>query len=84
MILLPTIHATDITPISSKNSLFVGRYYAAHFLRPQNNESGEPDIKNIGDKSQDENKFILHNDIRNERGYQITDMIQEFDPSLLR
>ena len=47
-------------------------------LRLQNSENGEPEINNIGEKSQDNNKFILHKNIINTRGNQITDMIQEF------
>ena len=51
-----------------------------YFLRPQNNESGELDIENIGNNFQEKNEFFLQNDIINERGNQITDMIQEFYP----
>ena len=29
--------------------------YAAHILRLQNTESGEPELKNVGEKSQDKN-----------------------------
>ena len=41
--------------------------YAGHALRPQNDESGETDIKNIGEKFQDNNESILHENIRNLR-----------------
>ena len=41
--------------------------YAGHALRPQNAESGETDIKNIGEKFQDNNESILHENIRNLR-----------------
>ena len=51
-----------------------------YFLRPQNNESGELDIENIGNNFQEKNEFFLQNNIINERGNQITDMIQEFYP----
>ena len=56
--------------------LFVGRYYAAHVLRPKNNESGEPEIDNIREKFQDNNEFILNNNLRNSKINQITEMIQ--------
>ena len=57
--------------------------YGVHALIPQNNENGGPEIKNIGEKFQDKNDPIIHNDIRNSRWNQITDMITEFDPALL-
>ena len=41
--------------------------YAVHILRPQNIESVEPELKNIGDKSQDNNEIVLHNNIINAR-----------------
>ena len=46
------------------------------FLRPQNTESVEPEINKIGEKFQYKNKFIIHNDIINAGGNQITEMIQ--------
>ena len=49
-----------------------------HVLRPKNTESGEQEVKNIGDKSQDNNELILQNVFRNERVNQNIDMIQEF------
>ena len=52
-------------------------------LNPQNNESGELEIKNTGYKFQDKNEFILHKNLMNSRGKKITDMIQVFDPPLL-
>ena len=54
--------------------------YDVHILRPQNTESGEPDLKNIGDKPQSNNELILHNTIINEIWNPITDMIQGFVP----
>ena len=33
-------------------------YYAAHILRPKSTESGEPELKNVGEKSQDNNEII--------------------------
>ena len=54
--------------------------YAAHILKPQNTESGEPELNNIGDKSQDENELILHNTIVNARWNQISYMSQGFVP----
>ena len=41
--------------------------YSVHTLRPQNTESGEPETKNIRDKSQDKNEFIFHNNLINAR-----------------
>ena len=49
--------------------------YTANKLRPQNTQSREPEIKTIGEKFQDKNEFIIHNDI-------INGMIQKFDPHL--
>ena len=34
--------------------------YAVHILRPQNIESVEPELNNIGEKPQDNNEIILH------------------------
>ena len=56
--------------------------YDVHGLRPQNNESGELELKNVGEKSQDKNEIILHNTIINLRWNQITDMMQGFFPLL--
>ena len=56
--------------------------YGVHALTPQNTESGEPVIKYIGDKFQDSNESILHNDIINSKWDQISDMIKKFDPPL--
>ena len=40
--------------------------YSMHILRPKQYESGEPELNNVGDKSQDMNEPILHNTIINE------------------
>ena len=37
--------------------------YAAQILRPQNTESGEPELKDVEEKSQDKNELIIHNTI---------------------
>ena len=55
---------------------FFGREYAAHVLITQNIESGEPEIKNSGEKFQYNNEFIIHKDLRNTRGKKINNMIQ--------
>ena len=47
-----------------------------HIIIPQNTESGEPEIKNIGDKFQDKNELIIRNNLISERGKQNTDIIQ--------
>ena len=39
--------------------------YAAHILRPKNTESGEPELKNVGQKSQYKNELIINNTIIN-------------------
>ena len=44
-----------------QNFLFVGQDYAMHILIPKNTKSGEPKIKNIGDKFQDNNELIIQN-----------------------
>ena len=54
--------------------------YDVHILRPQNAESGEPEFKNAGDKSQDNNDLILYNTIINAKWNQINDIIQGFVP----
>ena len=54
--------------------------YAVYILRPQNTESGEPELKNVGEKYQYKNDLILHNTIINARWNQITDTIQGFVP----
>ena len=54
--------------------------YAAYILIPQNTESGEPELKNIWEKYQDNNELILCNTIINSRWNQITDMIRGFVP----
>ena len=57
--------------------------YSVHFLIPQNTESGEPELNNVGEKYQYMKDLILHKNIKNERWNQITDMIQGFEPPLL-
>ena len=52
--------------------------FAVHILRPQNTESGEPELNNVGDKSQDNNEIIRHNTIINEILNQNTVRIQGF------
>ena len=41
--------------------------YAVQILRPQNAESGETEVNNVVEKSQDKNQVILHNTIINAR-----------------
>ena len=53
-----------------------------HILRPQNTESSEPELKNIGVKPQDKNELIIHKTIINARLNQITGIIQGFVPLL--
>ena len=57
--------------------------YAMHVLIPQNIKSGELEINSIGKKFKYKNEFIIHNDLRNARRNQITDMIQDFDLPLM-
>ena len=57
--------------------------YDVHSLIQKNNESGEPEIKKIGEKLLDKNNYIICNSIRNERCNQINYRIQEFDPHIL-
>ena len=54
--------------------------YAMHIIIPQNTQIGEPELNNVGEKSQDNNELILHNTMINVRLNQITDMIQGFVP----
>ena len=54
--------------------------YSVHILRPQNTESDEPDLNNVGEKSQEKNELIISNTIINTRWNKITDMIQGFFP----
>ena len=55
---------------------FLWNYYSVHIIIPQNTESGEPEIKNIGEKFQDKNELIIRNNLISERGKQNTDIIQ--------
>ena len=62
---------------------FNGFYnYDVHIQRPQNNESGEPELKNVGEKFQDNNDIIIHKNIINPRLNQSTDMVQGPPPLL--
>ena len=54
--------------------------YAVRILRPQNTESGEPELNIVGEKSQDKNEIILRNTIINAKWNQIDDMMQGFFP----
>ena len=54
--------------------------YAAHILGTQYTEIGEPELKNVGEKHQDNSELILHNTIINEIWNQISDTIQGFYP----
>ena len=56
----------------------LNRFYnhAVYVIRPQNTESGELELKNVGEKYQHKNDIIIHNTIINERRNQITDTIQ--------
>ena len=56
--------------------------YAVYILIPQNNEIGEPELNNIGEKSQDKNDLIIHNTIINARWNQITNIMQGVFPFL--
>ena len=51
-----------------------------HVLKPQNTESVEPYLKNVGEKLQNKNEIIIHNTIINAGWKQITDMVQGFVP----
>ena len=42
--------------------------YSVHVLIPKNTERNEPEINNIGDKFQDNNDLIIHNNLRNTKG----------------
>ena len=50
---------------------------SVHVLIPLNNESGEPEIKNIGHKFQDKNEFIFRHALSDARLNQIIDVIEE-------
>ena len=54
--------------------------YVVHILRPWNTESGEPELKNIREKTQDKNDLIVRNIIINARWNPITDIVQGFIP----
>ena len=54
--------------------------YAAHIIRPQYIERGEPELNNVGEKSQYKNELIIHNTIVYLRWNQISDMIEGFGP----
>ena len=48
------------------------------YPKTQNNKSGEPELKKVGDKPLDKNELILHNTIINERQNKIADTRQGF------
>ena len=50
--------------------------YAVHVLRPQNTESGELELKEIGGKCKDNIKFVLNNYLINAELNQITSTIK--------
>ena len=50
--------------------------YDVDILIPQNTEIGEPELKNIGEKTQDKNDLIIHNTIINARQKPFHDMMQ--------
>ena len=56
--------------------------YAVHVLRPQNTESGELELKEIGGKCKDKIKFVLNNYLINAELNQITSTIKEYAPPL--
>ena len=41
--------------------------YSVQILRPQDTESGEPELNNVGEKAQDNNEIIINNTNINER-----------------
>ena len=40
--------------------------HAEHIISPQNTESGEPDLNNVGEKFQDKIELTIHDTIINE------------------
>ena len=54
--------------------------YAAHNLIPQNTNSGELELKNIGEKYQNKNDLIIHNTIINSIWNQISDTMHGVSP----
>ena len=54
--------------------------YSVHIQRPQNTETGEPELKNVGEKPQDNSELVNHSTIINAIWQQIYDMIQGFVP----
>ena len=56
--------------------------HIVHILRPKNTESDEPELNNIGEKSQGKNELILYNTIINAGLNQIDDMMERFVPIL--
>ena len=50
--------------------------YSEHILRPQNTESGELELKEIGGKCKDNIKFVLNNYLINAELNQITSTIK--------
>ena len=61
-----------------KPTVKINRFYnyGVNILIPQNTEIGEPELNNIGEKTQDKNELILHNTIINARWNKITGMMQ--------
>ena len=47
-----------------------------HILRPQNNESAEPELNKTREKYHNNNELVIHTDISNTRCKKIIDMIK--------
>ena len=54
-----------------------------YILIPPNIETGRTELKTISDKYQDKDNFLLNNEISDEKGNQITDMIKETYPHIV-
>ena len=54
-----------------------------YILIPPNIETGRTELKTISDKYQDKDNLLLNNEISDEKGNQITDMIKETYPHIV-
>ena len=65
--------------VGIKSTVEVNRFdkYAMCVLRPNNTDSSEPELENIGENFHGNNDSIIHNDLSDARWNQILDTIEE-------
>ena len=71
--------------LGEKTTVDINRFdnYVMNILIPWNTKGGKPDLKNIGDKYQDNNEFILYTALSDAILNQIIDIIEGKDPPIV-